>query len=150
MSSDDGLPPVAETVRKYGLDARKSLGQHFLFDLNLTRRIARNGGDLATGTTIEVGPGPGGLTRALLMEGATRVIAIERDARTLPALAEIAAAYPGKLEIFEGDALAVDAAAMRSSSVYARCIAIRICARAWPWPHARAPRNSPGNITVRG
>jgi 16S rRNA (adenine1518-N6/adenine1519-N6)-dimethyltransferase len=112
VSTNDGLPPVAETVRKYGLDARKSLGQHFLFDLNLTRRIARNGGDLATGTTIEVGPGPGGLTRALLMEGATRVIAIERDARTLPALAEIAAAYPGKLEIFEGDALAVDAAAL--------------------------------------
>lgn len=108
----DGLPPLAETVRKYGLAARKSLGQHFLFDLNLTRRIARAGGELARGTTIEVGPGPGGLTRGLLMEGAGRVIAVERDARALPALAEIAAAYPGKVEILEADALAVDAAAL--------------------------------------
>lgn len=108
----DGLPPLAETVRKYGLAARKSLGQHFLFDLNLTRRIARAGGDLTGGTTIEIGPGPGGLTRGLLMEGAARVIAVERDARALPALAEIAAAYPGKLEILEADALSIDAASL--------------------------------------
>ncbi|MFM7345925.1 MAG: 16S rRNA (adenine(1518)-N(6)/adenine(1519)-N(6))-dimethyltransferase RsmA [Tagaea sp.] len=108
----DGLPPLAETVRKHGLAARKSLGQHFLFDLNLTRRIARAGGDLARGTTIEIGPGPGGLTRGLLMEGAGKVIAVERDARALPALAEIAASYPGKLEILEADALALDAAAL--------------------------------------
>jgi 16S rRNA (adenine1518-N6/adenine1519-N6)-dimethyltransferase len=104
----DDLPPLAETVRTHGLAARKSLGQHFLYDLNLTRRIARAGGVLSHGTTIEVGPGPGGLTRGLLMEGAARVIAIERDARALPALAEIAAAYPGRLEIVEGDALAID------------------------------------------
>lgn len=108
----DGLPPLAETVRKHGLAARKALGQHFLYDLNLTRRIARAGGDLAHGTTIEVGPGPGGLTRGLLIEGAARVIAVERDARALPALAEIAAAYPGRLEILEADALSLDAAAL--------------------------------------
>jgi 16S rRNA (adenine1518-N6/adenine1519-N6)-dimethyltransferase len=105
----DGLPPLAETVRKHGLAARKSLGQHFLYDLNLTRRIARAAGDLARGTTIEIGPGPGGLTRALLLEGAAKVIAVERDARALPALAEIGGAYPGKLEIVEADALALDA-----------------------------------------
>lgn len=107
-SAGDGLPPLSEVVRRHGLAAKKSLGQHFLFDLNLTRRIARAAGDLSAGTTIEVGPGPGGLTRALLAEGAGHVIAIERDARALPALAEIAAAYPDRLEIIEADALALD------------------------------------------
>jgi 16S rRNA (adenine1518-N6/adenine1519-N6)-dimethyltransferase len=108
----DGLPPLSDVVRKHGLAARKSLGQHFLFDLNLTRRIARAAGDLAAGTTIEVGPGPGGLTRGLLAERAARVIAIERDARALPALAEIAAFHAGRLEIVEGDALEIDVASI--------------------------------------
>ena len=111
----DGLPPLSEVVRRHGLAAKKSLGQHFLFDLNLTRRIARAAGDLSHGTTIEVGPGPGGLTRGLLAEGAARVVAIERDARALPALAEIAAAHPGRLEIVEGDALEIDATKIGTS-----------------------------------
>ena len=101
----DGLPPLRDVIARAGLDARKSLGQNFLCDLNLTRRIARAAGPLEGFTIVEIGPGPGGLTRALLMEGATRVIAVERDARALPALADIAAAYPGRLEIVEGDAL---------------------------------------------
>jgi 16S rRNA (adenine1518-N6/adenine1519-N6)-dimethyltransferase len=108
----DGLPPLSEIVRRHGLAAKKSLGQHFLFDLNLTRRIARAAGDLSAGTTIEIGPGPGGLTRGLLAEGATKVIAVERDVRALPALAEIAAFYPGRLDIVEGDALEIDAASL--------------------------------------
>jgi len=103
----DPLPPLREVIAAHGLSAKKSLGQNFLFDLNLTRRIARAAGPLDT-TIYEVGPGPGGLTRALLAEGATRVVAAERDARCLPALAEIAAAYPGRLEIVEADALALD------------------------------------------
>jgi 16S rRNA (adenine1518-N6/adenine1519-N6)-dimethyltransferase len=90
------------------LAAKKSLGQNFLFDLNLTRKIARAAGPLAGETIYEVGPGPGGLTRALLAEGAAKVIAVERDQRCLPALAEIAAAYPGKLEIISNDALKLD------------------------------------------
>lgn len=93
-------------IARHGLAARKSLGQHFLLDLNLTGRIARAAGDLASGTVIEIGPGPGGLTRALLAAGATHVIAVERDERCLAALAEIAAAWPGRLEIIAGDALA--------------------------------------------
>ncbi len=108
----DGLPPLSEIVRRHGLAPKKSLGQHFLFDLNLTRRIARAAGNLSTGTTIEIGPGPGGLTRGLLAEGAAKVIAIERDMRALPALAEIAAFYPGRLEIVEGDALEIDVASL--------------------------------------
>jgi 16S rRNA (adenine1518-N6/adenine1519-N6)-dimethyltransferase len=104
----DGLPPLREVVQAHGLRAEKSLGQNFLFDLNLTAKIARASGSLAGATIVEVGPGPGGLTRALLMEGAGRVIAIERDARCLPALADIAAAYPGKLDVIHGDALQVD------------------------------------------
>ena len=103
--SDDGLPPLREVIERHGLAAKKSLGQNFLFDLNLTRRIARSAGKLDDVTVVEVGPGPGGLTRALLMEGAKRVVAIERDVRALPALAEIAAAYPGRLEVISGDAL---------------------------------------------
>jgi len=107
------LPPLAEIVRKHGLAARKSLGQHFLFDLNLTRRIARAAGDLGHGTTIEVGPGPGGLTRGLLAEGAANLVVVERDARALPALEEIAAFWGrDRLTIVEGDALELDLAAM--------------------------------------
>ena len=95
--AEDRLPPLRETIARHGLAARKSLGQHFLLDLNLTGRIARAAGDLERGTTIEIGPGPGGLTRALLAHGAARVIAVERDERCLAALAEIAAAWPGRL-----------------------------------------------------
>ncbi|KUL96194.1 16S rRNA methyltransferase [Bosea sp. WAO] len=106
--AQDGLPPLREVVERHGLMAQKALGQNFLFDLNLTGRIARAAGPLAGQTVVEIGPGPGGLTRALLANGAGRVIAIERDRRCLPALAEIAAHYPGRLEIVDGDALAVD------------------------------------------
>ncbi len=102
------LPPLREVIARYGLGARRSLGQHFLLDLNLTRRIARAAGDLTAGTVIEVGPGPGGLTRALLDEGARRVVAIEKDARCLAALAELSAAYPQRLEVVEADALQID------------------------------------------
>jgi 16S rRNA (adenine1518-N6/adenine1519-N6)-dimethyltransferase len=105
------LPPLREVIARHGLAARKSLGQHFLLDLNLTGRIARAAGDLSAGTTIEIGPGPGGLTRALLAQGAA-VIAVERDARCIAALNELAAAYPGRLTIIEGDALAVDVHAL--------------------------------------
>jgi len=108
MTAGDGLPPLREVIARYGLTAKKQLGQNFLHDLNLTGRIARTAGSLVGVTVIEVGPGPGGLTRALLAEGAAKVIAIERDARVLPALAEIAAAYPGRLEVVEGDALEID------------------------------------------
>ncbi|MGO4571557.1 16S rRNA (adenine(1518)-N(6)/adenine(1519)-N(6))-dimethyltransferase RsmA [Microvirga sp. 2TAF3] len=108
MSQIDDLPPLREVVRTHGLLAKKSLGQNFLFDLNLTSRIARSAGPLEGATVIEVGPGPGGLTRAILAAGATRVIAIERDSRCLPALAEIAERYPGRLEVIEADALAFD------------------------------------------
>lgn len=104
----DDLPPLREVVAAYGLAPRKALGQNFLFDLNLTARIARAAGPLEGVTVLEIGPGPGGLTRALLACGATRVVAIERDARCLPALAQIAARYPVRLEVVEGDALAVD------------------------------------------
>jgi 16S rRNA (adenine1518-N6/adenine1519-N6)-dimethyltransferase len=108
MSQIDDLPPLREVVRAHGLMAKKSLGQNFLFDLNLTSRIARSAGPLEDATVIEVGPGPGGLTRAILAAGAKRVIAIERDERCLPALAEIAARYPGRLEVVEADALEFD------------------------------------------
>jgi 16S rRNA (adenine1518-N6/adenine1519-N6)-dimethyltransferase len=103
----DGLPRLSDVVAAHGLNARKALGQNFLFDLNLTRKIARAAGPLAGVVVIEVGPGPGGLTRALLSEGAEKVIAIERDVRALGALAEIAAHWPGRLEIIEGDALRI-------------------------------------------
>src|SRR4051812_28740239 len=108
----DSLPPLREVIATYGLRAKKELGQNFLLDLNLTSRIARVAAPLEAATVIEVGPGPGGLTRALLAEGARKVIAIERDERALPALAEIAAAYPGRLEIISGDALEIDYAAL--------------------------------------
>jgi 16S rRNA (adenine1518-N6/adenine1519-N6)-dimethyltransferase len=108
----DPLPPLREVIAAHGLDAKKSLGQHFLFDLNLTGRIARGAGDLAIGTTIEVGPGPGGLTRALLEAGARHVIGIERDDRAIAIQNEISAAYPGRLEIIAADALKVDVATL--------------------------------------
>jgi 16S rRNA (adenine1518-N6/adenine1519-N6)-dimethyltransferase len=104
----DNLPPLREVIATHGLAAKKQLGQNFLFDLNLTARIARTAGSLDGVTVVEVGPGPGGLTRALLAAGARKVIAIERDERALPALAEIAAACPGRLEVVSGDALEVD------------------------------------------
>ena len=106
------LPPLREVIRKHGLTARKRLGQHFLLDLNLTRRIARAAGPIDSGIVIEIGPGPGGLTRALLLEGARRIVAIEADPRCLNALAEIAEAYPGRLEIITGDALEIDIASL--------------------------------------
>lgn len=108
----EALPPLRDVIARHGLGARKALGQNFLFDLNLTRRIARAGGPLAGARVIEVGPGPGGLTRALLMEGAAEVVAIERDPRALPALAEIAEAAGGRLRVVEADALAVDFATL--------------------------------------
>lgn len=108
--ADSSLPPLREVIAAHGLEARKSLGQHFLFDLNLTGRIARGAGDITQGTVIEIGPGPGGLTRALLDNGARQVIAIERDDRAIAIQQEIAAAYPGRLEIIAGDALEVEAA----------------------------------------
>jgi len=112
MSQIDDLPPLREIIQRYGLSARKSLGQNFLLDLNLTARIARAAGDLAGVTVIEVGPGPGGLTRALIAAGAKRVVAIERDERCIAALEEIARRYPGRLEIVAADALTVDMAAL--------------------------------------
>ena len=95
----DGLPRLSEVVAAHGLEPRKALGQNFLFDLNLTRKIARAGGPLEGVAVVEIGPGPGGLTRALISEGAAKVIAVERDSRALGALAEIAAHWPGRLEI---------------------------------------------------
>jgi 16S rRNA (adenine1518-N6/adenine1519-N6)-dimethyltransferase len=106
----DDLPPLRDVVAAHGLTAKKSLGQNFLFDLNLTARIARAAGPLEEATMIEIGAGPGALTRALLFEGAAQVIAVERDPRCLAALEEIAAHYPGRLEIVEGDALDIDLA----------------------------------------
>jgi 16S rRNA (adenine1518-N6/adenine1519-N6)-dimethyltransferase len=111
MAAIDGLPPLREVIARHGLAARKALGQNFLLDLNLTAKIARAAGDLAHCDVLEVGPGPGGLTRALLAEGARHVLAVEKDERCLPALAEIAAAWPGRLEVVHGDALTVDAPA---------------------------------------
>ena len=108
MAQIDDLPPLRDVIRTHGLEARKSLGQNFLLDLNLTARIARAAGPLEGRTILEIGPGPGGLTRALLACGAGHVVAIERDARCLPALAEISAHYPGRLTVIEGDALEID------------------------------------------
>lgn len=105
MAALDGLPPLRDVIQRHGLDAKKALGQNFLLDLNLTQKIARTAGSLEGVTVIEVGPGPGGLTRAILALGARKVIAIERDSRCLPALAEIGAHYPGRLQVIEGDAL---------------------------------------------
>lgn len=106
------LPPLGEVIRRHGLSAVKSLGQHFLLDLNLTRRIARAAGDLAGASVVEIGPGPGGLTRALLETPAARVIVVERDRRAISALEELAARHPGRLTVIEADALEIDPAAI--------------------------------------
>lgn len=108
MSGIDSLPPLRQVIADHGLSARKSLGQNFLLDLNLTAKIARQAGDLTACDVLEIGPGPGGLTRGLLAEGARRVLAIEKDTRCLPALDEIAKAYPGRLEVLNADALEID------------------------------------------
>ncbi len=108
MSTIDGLPPLREVIATHGLVAKKSLGQNFLLDLNLTAKIARQAGDLTACDVLEVGPGPGGLTRGLLAEGARRVLAVEKDARAMSALAEISEAYPGRLEVLNADALEID------------------------------------------
>jgi 16S rRNA (adenine1518-N6/adenine1519-N6)-dimethyltransferase len=107
VSGGDGLPPLRDVIAAHGLSAKKSLGQNFILDFNLTRKIAR-AGEVAGRTVYEVGPGPGGLTRALLAEGAAHVITVERDARCLPALSEIATAMPGRLDIIEADALPIE------------------------------------------
>jgi len=112
MDGVAALPPLRETIARHGLDARKRLGQHFLLDLNLTRRIARAAQPLDQGTIIEVGPGPGGLTRALLLEGAARVMAIEIDPRAIDALRELQAVSNGRLDVIEADAMEVDPATL--------------------------------------
>ncbi|MFB2551133.1 16S rRNA (adenine(1518)-N(6)/adenine(1519)-N(6))-dimethyltransferase RsmA [Ensifer soli] len=112
MAALDGLPPLREVIARHGLDALKALGQNFILDLNLTQKVARTAGPLEDATVIEIGPGPGGLTRAILALGASRVIAVERDRRCLPALAEIADHYPGRLQVIEGDALKIDVATL--------------------------------------
>lgn len=108
MAALDGLPPLRDVIARHGLDAKKSLGQNFILDLNLTQKVARTAGSLEGETVFEIGPGPGGLTRAILALGAAKVIAVERDARCLAALAEVQAHYPGRLEVIEGDALKTD------------------------------------------
>ncbi|AYM61906.1 16S rRNA (adenine(1518)-N(6)/adenine(1519)-N(6))-dimethyltransferase RsmA [Agrobacterium fabrum] len=123
MAAIDGLPPLRDVIQRHGLDAKKSLGQNFLFDLNLTQKIARTAGPLDGVTVIEVGPGPGGLTRAILSFGAKKVIAVERDSRCLPVLAEIEAHYPGRLEVIEGDALKTDFEALVPAGEPVRIIA---------------------------
>jgi 16S rRNA (adenine1518-N6/adenine1519-N6)-dimethyltransferase len=112
VSTPDELPPLREVIRALGLSAKKSLGQNFLLDFNLTRRIARAAGPLEGVTIVEVGPGPGGLTRALLLEGAAKVVAIEKDVRCLPAIEAVAAVYPGRLEIVAADAREIDYGAL--------------------------------------
>ncbi|MEY8096366.1 16S rRNA (adenine(1518)-N(6)/adenine(1519)-N(6))-dimethyltransferase RsmA [Falsihalocynthiibacter sp. S25ZX9] len=112
MATIDSLPSLAQVIENHQLSAKKSLGQNFLLDLNLTSKIARQAGDLTQCDVLEIGPGPGGLTRGLLAEGARRVLAVEKDARCLPALAEIAAVYPGQLEVINGDALEIDPLSM--------------------------------------
>ena len=112
MTTIDDLPPLRDVIARHELRALKSLGQNFLLDLNLTARIARAAGDLDGVTVVEIGPGPGGLTRALLAAGAARVVAIERDRRCIAALGEIAERYPGRLTVVEGDALEIDARAL--------------------------------------
>lgn len=123
MTALDDLPPLREVVQRHGLRATKALGQNFLFDLNITAKIARAAGPLDDATVVEIGPGPGGLTRALLAAGAARVVAVERDERCLPALAEIAARYPGRLEVIHADALALDLAAQMAGTGNVRIVA---------------------------
>jgi 16S rRNA (adenine1518-N6/adenine1519-N6)-dimethyltransferase len=142
MSRIDDLPPLREVIARHGLTATRSLGQNFLLDLNLTSRIARVAGRLDDKTVIEVGPGPGGLTRALLATGARKVVAIERDERCLAALAEIGDRYPGRLEVIAGDALATDMAKLAEGpTVIAANLPYNIATpllvgwlRAEPWP----------------
>ncbi|HEY4404144.1 MAG TPA: 16S rRNA (adenine(1518)-N(6)/adenine(1519)-N(6))-dimethyltransferase RsmA [Xanthobacteraceae bacterium] len=122
MSAIDDLPPLREVISRHGLRAKRSLGQNFLLDLNLTARIARAAGPFDDVTIIEIGPGPGGLTRALLAAGARRVIAVERDQRAIAALAEIAAHYPGRLDVVAADALKLDPSA-RLNGERARIVA---------------------------
>ncbi len=117
MAAIDGLPPLRAVIARHGLRARKALGQNFLLDLNLTARIARQAGDLSACDVLEVGPGPGGLTRALLAGGARRVLAVEKDSRCLSALAEIADAWPGRLEVLNADALEIDPTAHLSPPI---------------------------------
>ncbi|MGQ2903075.1 MAG: 16S rRNA (adenine(1518)-N(6)/adenine(1519)-N(6))-dimethyltransferase RsmA [Neoaquamicrobium sediminum] len=119
----DGLPPLREVIDRYELRAKKSLGQNFLLDLNLTGKIARAAGDLSSTTVIEVGPGPGGLTRALLAHGAARVVAIERDERCLAALAEVAAHYPSRLDVIAGDAMKTDFPALAEGAQDVKIVA---------------------------
>ncbi|WP_180901540.1 16S rRNA (adenine(1518)-N(6)/adenine(1519)-N(6))-dimethyltransferase RsmA [Martelella soudanensis] len=116
MSQIDDLPPLREVLAAHELNAKKALGQNFLLDLNLTQKIARTAGDLAGAHVIEVGPGPGGLTRAILSLGVEKLTVIERDERCLPALREIAAHYPDRLEIISGDALKTDFAALAGNN----------------------------------
>jgi 16S rRNA (adenine1518-N6/adenine1519-N6)-dimethyltransferase len=121
MAQIDNLPPLRDVIATHGLSAKKSMGQNFLLDLNLTAKIARMAGSLDTHDVLEVGPGPGGLTRGLLSEGARKVLAVEKDARCLPILEEISSAYPGQLDVINGDALEIDVAAHLTPP-------IRICA----------------------
>ena len=140
--SPDGLPPLRDVIREHGLSARKSLGQNFILDLNLTGRIARAAGALGELSVVEVGPGPGGLTRALLTEGAKHVIAIERDDRCRPALEQIAAHYPGRLDIVMADATSFDPANLPAGrkaiianlpySVATPLLIGWLCAEPWP------------------
>lgn len=123
MATIDGLPKLSEVIAAHGLDAKKSLGQNFLFDLNLTQKIARTAGPLDDVTVFEVGPGPGGLTRAILSLNARKVIAVERDDRCLPALAEISTHYPGRFEVISADALKVDFARLLPQGEKAAIIA---------------------------
>ena len=117
MATIDGLPPLRDVIASYDLVAKRQLGQNFLLDLNLTAKIARLAGDLAGSDVLEIGPGPGGLTRGLLVEGARRVVAVEKDPRCIAALQEISAAYPSRLEVVEGDAMQIDMAALLSPPV---------------------------------
>src|SRR5258708_3810571 len=126
MRASDNLPPLRDVISRYGLNAKKKLGQNFLLDLNLTRRIARASGPLEEATIYEVGPGPGGLTRALLAEGAQHVVAVEYDARCLPALEEIGDAYPGRLSVVSADALSTNEVEILSARE--RQSAVRIAA----------------------
>lgn len=121
--SADGLPPLREVIERHGLQAKKALGQNFLLDLNVTQKVARTAGRIDDATVVEIGPGPGGLTRALLALGAKHVVAIERDLRAIPALEEIGAHYPGRLTIVEGDALAVNIARFKTEGVPLKVVA---------------------------
>ena len=139
-SPTDNLPTLGEIIKRYNLSPKKKLGQNFLLDLNLTRKIATLSGSLEGQTVLEVGPGPGGLTRALLMEGAQQVIAVEKDPRCLPILSQVSAAFPGRLEIIGGDALDLDTSQFSGVRIIANlpyCIATPLLIgwlKAAPWP----------------